>query len=485
MRTRSTSILFGFALFASGCSSRQAKPATAEDAAVTDTSEPGDAAPKRRGSPNIGNPSGPPVVSFPSFEVHNDGRSVITLQIRGQVQVTEQKAEGRLVYALGGVNVPEKVNRLPLETRNFPTQVAAVTVEQTAAGANLIIDLREPAKPTYKITQNEEGSLLSVSIPRSEKYGVKDPATDPDNFERPRDAKDDDTVDDDDKSMDTVGEGDAEAETKETKRRRKRSRRQPKPYVERSLTLPYKTLAPDIAVSGSGATTGDPAVVLSSGLRWGIIDEVELEFTPHSFRITPDSAYFRPSFGITAGYTGHVFEIAGRARYFLPIDSAFDLQSGNGALQLGAPMAIHLAKWGRIDTGAFVLLDFDGGRSSSSTNGVTTTSSSVRAGLIQQQASPFLIDPGIPFNFLFQPVPELWFGVHSGISIFDFSDVANTFALPLGAEIGITASNDYNPIADLGLRADLPQFFLFGRDGDPVEEKVYQLGLWFRWFHHL
>lgn len=482
MRTRSTSILFGFALFASGCSSRQAKPATAEDAAVTDTSEAGDAAPKRRSAPNVGNPSGPPIVNFPSFEVHNDGRSVITLQVRGQVQVTEQKAEGRIVYALGGVNVPEKVNRLPLETRNFPTQVSAVTVEQTAAGANLIIDLREPATPTYKITQNEEGSLLSVSIPRSEKYGVKDPATDPDNFERPRDAKDGDTVDGEDKSMDTVGEGEAEAESKETKRRRKRSRRQPKPYVERSLTLPYKTLAPDIAVSGIGDTSGNPAVFLTSGLRWGIIDEVELEFTPHSFRLSPDASYIYPSLGITAGYTGHVFEIAGRARLFLPIDTNLGLVNAFGALQLGAPMAIHLSTWGRIDTGAFVYMDFDG-------RGVApsdlTVTGDVRAGLVQRQASPLVIDPGIPFNFLFQPVSELWFGIHSGISIFDFSDVANTFALPLGAEIGITASNDFNPVADLGVRADLPQFFLFGRDGDIVEEKAYQLGLWFRWFHHL
>lgn len=481
MRTRSTSILFGFALFAIGCSSRQAKPATAEDAATTDAGDPGDAAPTRRSAPNVGNPSGPPVVSFPSFEVHNDGRSVVTLQVRGQVQVTEQKAEGRIIYALGGVNVPEKVNRLPLETRHFPTQVSAVTVEQTAAGANLIIDLREPAKPTYKITQNEEGSLLSVSIPRSEKYGVKDPATDPDNFERPRDAKDGDTVDGD-RPTDTIGEGGNESESKETARRRRRSRRQPKPYVERSLTLPYKTLSPDIAVSSHGYDRGNPEVYLTSGIRWGIIDEVELEFTPHSFRLTPDPSYIYPSFGITAGYTGHVFEIAGRARYFLPIDTDLGLINAFGALQLGAPMAIHLSKWGRIDTGAFVYLDFDG-RSVFPSD--LTVTGDVRAGLIQRQASPLVVDPGIPFYFMFQPVPELWFGIHHGLSIFDFGAAGDTFALPLGAEIGITASNDFNPVADLGIRADLPQFFLFGRDGDVVEEKLYQLGLWFRWYHHL
>lgn len=479
MRYRSTLILFGFALYASGCSSRQAKPETADGVTEEPSDAGGGSATPRRG-PNVGNPSGPPVVNMPSFEVMDDGQSIVSVQVRGPVQVVEQKAEGRIVYTLGGVTVPEKVNRLPLDTRHFPTQVSAVTIEDTSGGANLIIELREPAKATYKITQNEGGNLLVIAIPHSQKYGVRDPATDPNSFERPRDASAGDTVDG--KADDEIGQSD-ESETKETKRRKRRSRRQPKPYVERPLTLPYKTLAPDIAVASLGYDVGNPAVSLTSGLRWGIIDEVELEFTPHSFRITPNPAWVRPSFGITAGYTGHVFEIAGRARYFLPIDTDRGFASGNGALQLGAPMAIHLAKWGRIDTGAHVLLDFDG-RSADSTDPLLSTGS-VRAGLVHQLASPSVIDPGIPFYFLFQPVPELWFGIHHGISIFDFGNAGETFALPLGAEIGITATSDFNPVADLGIRADLPQFFLPGRDGDPVEEKLYQLGVWFRWFHHL
>jgi hypothetical protein len=460
-----------------GCGSPKAKTSDDVKADTTDDGGGWSDGVKTGAQPKTtGNPSGPSVVNYPSFEVLRDGTSVVSVQVRGPVQVTEQKAEGRIIYVLNGVAVPEKVNRLPMLTQHFPTQVTSITVEQTTgAGANVVIDLREPSTSTFKLVKNEAGTMITIALPRSAKYGSTDRSGDPGSFERPSDAARSDVVNQ------SAEEGTPEDYDKESERRRRKSKRQPKPYVPRPLTLPHKTLAPDVSISLSGYDVGDPTAVLSSGIRYGIIDEFEIEATPHAFRLSPDGAWAYPSLGFTAGYTGHTFEIAGRVRYFLGIDTEVNDISG-GVLLLGAPMAIHLAEWGRIDTGAFVTLAFDTLLFASTVGGVD---GGTRVGLVNSNASPFYTDAGIPFNLLFQPVPELWFGIRHGLSIYDFNDAGGTLALPIGAEIGITASDDFNPIADFAVRADLPQFFLPGRDGDVVEEKLYQLAAWFRWYYHL
>ncbi len=473
VRLLTTLAFLGLGLLLGGCSS-SSKAKTAADADVKD--EPGWDSGSNQASgggtapQTTGNPSGPSVVNYPAFEVLRDGSSVISIQVRGPVQVSEQKAQGRIIYSLNGVAVPEKVNRLPMLTQHFPTQVTSITLEQgTGTGANLIIDLREPSTSTFKLTKNEAGTMLTIALPRSAKYSQSDKTDDPTSFERPSDAPGDDVVGAENEDQA------AEGYSKETERRRRKSKRQPKPYVERPLTLPYRTLAPDVAVSLAGVDDNDPVSYLSSGVRYGIIDEFEIEATPHAFRLTPNPAFAYPSLGFTAGYTGHVFEIAGRARFFIPVDSA--LPGGdagnNGALMLGAPMAIHLDRWGRIDTGGFVTLY------------LPKSGGDVVAGLIQQQASPFYTDAGVPLNFLFQPDPAFWFGIHHGFSVYDFNEAGETFALPLGVELGITASDDFNPIADFSVRADLPRLLLPGRDGDLSDENVYQLAAWFRWFYHL
>ncbi len=465
--------LVPLALILLGCrSTPRAEPQTPD---TEDLPEAGswEAKPSQTGGETTGNPSGPPVVNYPGFEVLNDGRSVVSIQVRGPVQVTEMKVEGRIVYALSGVAVPERVNRLPLLTQHFPTQVTAVTVEQTPTGANLIMETREPATSTFSIKQNQAGSLVSIVIPRSEKYGTKDPTTDPTNFERPTEGPGTDPA------TNEPGEG----YSRETERRRKKSKRQPKPHVERALTLPHKTLAPDISIAALGYDEGTPITHLSSGIRYGIVDAFEVEATPHSFRLAPDGAFTYPSLGFTAGYTGDTFEIAGRARYFLGIDT--DLDDVNaGVLTLGAPMQIHLSKWGRIDTGIFTTLDLDGvGRGSTFTQ---SPNSDVQVGLYQLLASPLMVTPGIPFYFLFQPVPEFWFGVHNGLTIQNFDNVeGDSLRLPVGLEAGITASDEFNPVADLAIHLDFPAFFVPLRGDDVVEEKAYQLAAVFRWFYHL
>ena len=110
---------------------------------------------------------------MPTFEVLADGRSLVTVQVSGKTTATEQKAEGRLVYALKGVQVPARVNRMALPTQNFETRVSQVQLEQTPDGANLVIDLREPAGETqHTVSDLEGGTMLAVTIPKTVRYAA-------------------------------------------------------------------------------------------------------------------------------------------------------------------------------------------------------------------------------------------------------------------------------------------------------------------------
>ncbi len=460
-------------LIAAGCkASGQGEVKSGADAESTDDlaaggGEGAKAGPSRK-TADLPAPSGPATATYPAFEVMPDGSSVVTVYVRGPVQVTEQKVEGRLVYFLNGVGVSARVNRMPLLTQEFPTQVTSVSLEQAAGGANLIVELREPAKGTYKVSEVDGGTMVSVVVPKSEKYG-RTLSTAEKTIDEAGD-KGDPTGSDDSEAME-AGSADVPADAnEETERRKKKSRRQPKPYVMRSLTLAHKTLAPDIAISLSGQGTDNSSTILSGGIRYGIIDQLEVEANPHAFRLQPSGAYAYPSLGLTAGYTGHAFEIGGRARYFIGIDSE-DLDNVNGGeLLVGLPIHIHLSTWGRIDTGAFVTLDFRGDET--------------RVGLFNTDASPAYFDNGVPVHFLFQPTESLWLGPHVGLAVYDFNDVAEELALPLGAEIGFTASDDYNPNADLGFRVDFPRLFMPGAS-DKIQEDFYSLALWFRWYYHI
>ena len=133
----------------------------------------GDSAPKPSAPLTQVLPSGPPIATLPTFEVLADGRSLVTVQVSGKTTATEQKAEGRLVYALKGVQVPARVNRMALPTQNFETRVSQVQLEQTPDGANLVIDLREPAGETqHTVSDLEGGTMLAVTIPKTVRYAA-------------------------------------------------------------------------------------------------------------------------------------------------------------------------------------------------------------------------------------------------------------------------------------------------------------------------
>ncbi len=479
-----------------GCqSSIQVKTASEGEAAEATQAEATSKGPQGKGIGDVVR-SGQPTVTYPGFEVLPDGKSVLTVQVSGNVEVTEQKADGRLVYFVKGAAVPYKVNRLPLVTTNFATQVSRVQLEQVDGGANVIVELREPATPTHDVSKIEGGTLLSVIFPKSERFGEFGTPINPADAKRGKTVDEDDAGQgdgrhrkrhgkkDDEEKEDILADKDSDDKNdEEGTKRRKRHERQVVPFVERHLTVGWHTLAPDIAISLFGVGKANPAVFLTSGIRIGIIDTLEIEATPHSFRLAPNGGYYLPSVGATWNFVQTTpFDMGVRARFFIPADSHPNTDPG-ALLVGGVPIIIHLGSVAKIDTGAMVSAQLTGPK------GVAPfgiASAGGKVGLVELTPSPFYAQPGIPLKFVFQPAEAAFLGVGTGLSIYDFKAVGETTAIPLGLTAGVTTSSKKDrPTADFGLNFDWPYFVTPGKAGDKVGENIYELAAWLRWYYYL
>ena len=106
------------------------------------------------------------VASSPGFQVLSGGVSRVWVEISEKVTITEHKAEGRITYRMKGVSVPTRTNRLPLETMFFQTPVGRVLLSELDDGdVDLVIELRQPSTPTYKLVETERGVTLQVDFP--------------------------------------------------------------------------------------------------------------------------------------------------------------------------------------------------------------------------------------------------------------------------------------------------------------------------------
>src|SRR3954469_25117630 len=66
------------------------------------------------------------VASSPGFRMLEEGKSRVFVEVSQKVEVTEQKARGRVIYQLRGASVPVRNSRLPLLTSFFATPVGQV-----------------------------------------------------------------------------------------------------------------------------------------------------------------------------------------------------------------------------------------------------------------------------------------------------------------------------------------------------------------------
>lgn len=110
--------------------------------------------------------SRPPTATYPGFRVLDDDKrtSIVLVEVSREVDVKEQKAEGRLVYVLAGTDVSEKTNRLPLVAHTFGTAVSRVHLEQAGADAMLVIETRAPVTATHRVVPTDNGVRLEVTV---------------------------------------------------------------------------------------------------------------------------------------------------------------------------------------------------------------------------------------------------------------------------------------------------------------------------------
>ena len=110
--------------------------------------------------------SRPATATYPGFRVLDEEKrtSIVLVEVSRDVDVKEQKAEGRLVYVLAGTTVSEKTNRLPLVATAFGTAVSRVHLEQAGADAMLVIETRSPVTATHRVVQTDNGINLEVTL---------------------------------------------------------------------------------------------------------------------------------------------------------------------------------------------------------------------------------------------------------------------------------------------------------------------------------
>jgi len=107
---------------------------------------------------------GSPVATLPAFRMLPGGCSRVFLEMRGDVSVAENRAPGRLTYRISNVEVPERTNRFDLPTEHFATPVGRVQLLSVEGGAELVIELRSPAKSKATLRHSRRGMVLNVDF---------------------------------------------------------------------------------------------------------------------------------------------------------------------------------------------------------------------------------------------------------------------------------------------------------------------------------
>ena len=108
----------------------------------------------------------PPTATFPGFRVLDEDKrqSLVMVEVSREIEVREQKAEGRLVYVLENTQVGERVNRLPLVATHFGTAVSSIHLEQSGSDVLLVIETRAPVTATHRKVQTDNGVNVEVAI---------------------------------------------------------------------------------------------------------------------------------------------------------------------------------------------------------------------------------------------------------------------------------------------------------------------------------
>ena len=105
------------------------------------------------------------VATYPGFRMLPDGTSRVFVQVSQKVEVTESKAEGRLVYRMKGAQAIQ-TNRFPLVTTFFATPVGKVQLIDQGGDLDMVIDLRLKSDVQYRVLDTDAGIVVQVDFPK-------------------------------------------------------------------------------------------------------------------------------------------------------------------------------------------------------------------------------------------------------------------------------------------------------------------------------
>ena len=251
-------------------------------------------------------------------------------------------------------------------------------------------------------------------------------------------------------------------------------------YVERPLTLPKDTLAPQLSIgelhfqqSFGRTSIAANAIGLDLGVAYGLTDDLTLDLTPLTMLIVrTDSG----SFNDTTTYYG-TFRLGGTYRFFhsemADVGGRFEFGAtgASHALHLsgGVPVQLRFGQLVRVDTGAFLTAFFP-------TKGGSVDAAVAYPGLSLPLPGTVGGLAGVPVNASVQVVDAVYAGVDTGFGIASFrGQVDRNCFMPLGFHAGYTLGGAA-PVADVALGFSFP-FFLLGADSGPPMTRYWQVGL--------
>ncbi len=256
----------------------------------------------------------------------------------------------------------------------------------------------------------------------------------------------------------------------------------PVAQAKRQLVLPDLTLAPRFDVTfdhfdfAGGAANG---ASLELGAQLGLLGDLELEATVVSLIVgeaatTPitliDDAGSFGLGGLESGADWGVFRLGGTLRFVatdvVEIAGRFRFLVDNNAvigLNFGLPVRIHLGDVARLDTGIELHPRFP------------TSGGDPVFGLLGVDDNVLRPSPGIPLDFVVNPIEALWLSVGTGFGAADVTD-DNTIFIPLELGIGGTIAKGKAALVDIGASFAFPALFTPAED-DKAFTNVWQVGL--------
>ena len=237
----------------------------------------------------------------------------------------------------------------------------------------------------------------------------------------------------------------------------KAGEKMPLPFAERPLTLPRMTLAPEVSLDVAHVALGGLGSATSAGMEigahFGILDDLEVGAVVLPLEFSPDFAYGNPRLEATFRFLKGTVEMGARLR------TLFGIHSGNTGVVIepGLPILIHIGEAARIDTGVFVPMAFG------TSPGDLPAQSNTTIGL------------NIPFQFIYDVVPEFHIGVNTGFGIYDFAHAGDEIYIPLGFVVGYAIGNEKGPLVDIDPYFKLP---LFARPGTGSGQDNIFTGIW-------